>query len=139
MKTEIKEVYKCEYCNKLYQIKRFALEHEKMCSKNPDNKRDCLNGCNHLRKKYAKVWIGIDDYHTGEPIYEFKTLFYCEKKKTFLYPPKSEHKGNYYTEFYDEENENNPMPKECDEYKLSDYDMCLMHPRRQVGDSNFTD
>jgi len=116
MKTEIKEVYKCEHCNKLYQIKRYALEHEKSCSKNPENKKACLDGCTFLIKKDAKVYIGIDHYYTGEPVYENRTLLYCEHKKIFLYPPKSEHKQNYYTEFYDEENENKPMPMTCDNF-----------------------
>jgi len=117
MKTETKEIYKCEYCNKLYQIKRYALQHEKQCPKNPENDRPCFN-CEFLRKKEAKVWIWIDNYYTGEPVYETKDLLFCDKKKIFLYPPKSEHKGNYYTEFWNEENSNNPMPKECNEQEL---------------------
>jgi hypothetical protein len=117
MKTEIREVYKCEYCNKMYQRKRFALEHEKICSKNPENKRACLDGCIHLTKKKVEVKDRIDDYYTGEIEYVIRTLFYCDKKKIFLYPPECEYKDNYYTNFYNEEDENKPMPKECDEYE----------------------
>ena len=119
MKTQTIEVYKCEYCNKLYQRKSACLKHEKQCNKNPDNNRMCLNSCKHLIKKDTKVYIGIDDYYSSEPIYETKSLLFCAKKNTYLYTPKSEHKGNYYTEFYNENEENNPMPKECDVYKFA--------------------
>jgi len=112
MKTEIKEIYKCDHCNKLYQIKSFAIKHEERCSKNPENFRACF-GCEHLGKKDAKVHTGYDDYFSCEPIYEFKTLLFCSKKNTFLYPPISEHKGNVYSEFDDDSQQNNPMPKEC--------------------------
>lgn len=114
MKTEIKEIYRCDHCNKLYLRKHATVNHEKVCSKNTDNFRKCLDGCVHLIKKDAKVYIGVDDYYSGEPYYWDKSLLYCDKKKTFLYPPKSEHKNNFFTEFEDENNENNPMPKECD-------------------------
>ena len=88
-----------------------------MCNKNPENERACLSRCDFLIKKDAKVYIGIDDYYTREPIYESKSLFYCKKKKTYLIHPKSEHKGNYWSEFYEDDQENNPMPKECEDYK----------------------
>ena len=116
METETKEIYKCDFCSRWYQLKRFAESHEKSCTRNPDNYRRCLDNCKHLVKKGAKVYIGIDEYYTSEPIYETRTLLFCEKKSMFLYPPKVEHKGNYYTEFYDEENENKPMMKECNLY-----------------------
>ena len=118
MKTETREIYKCEHCNKLYQRKSFAIKHEIACSKNPENKRACLDGCEFLTKKDTKVYIGIEDCHSGEPIYESRSLCYCSKKEVFLYPPKVEHKGNAYTEFYDEEKENNPMPIECKDFKF---------------------
>ena len=125
MKTEIKEVYKCEYCNKLYQRKHAAIQHENGCSKNPNNKRACIVdgiACDHLIKK--RVWHYFDT-----PFGEDKQqvdLLYCGHKKIFMYPPKVEAKKNWF-ELGDELNE--PMPKECDDYKLLDYDMCLMHPR----------
>lgn len=112
MKIEIREIYKCEYCNKLYQRKHAAIKHEKRCNKNPTNDRPCFD-CSHLTSKDAEVYIGIDDYCTHDPIYEVRTLLFCKNKSMFLYPPKSDHKGSYFTEFYHEENSNNPMPKEC--------------------------
>ncbi|WP_372934957.1 hypothetical protein [Mariniphaga sediminis] len=120
MKTKQSTIYECEFCGKYYKRKHYAEYHEGMCPKNPYNQRACF-GCSHLIKKDAKVWIGIDNYYSGEPYYEQRTLLYCQKKQTFLYPPKAENKGNYFTEFYNEENENNPMPKEC-EFRKEDWE-----------------
>lgn len=50
MITQTKEIYKCEHCRKLYQIKRFTELHEKMCNKNPENQRACFT-CKFLEKK----------------------------------------------------------------------------------------
>jgi len=63
MKIETKEIYKCEHCNKLYQIKSKCLEHEKTCSKNPDNQRACF-GCRHLEKKNYTIYE--DHPYSGE-------------------------------------------------------------------------
>ena len=106
MKTETKEVYKCEHCNKLYQLKKWCLLHEKSCSKNPDNDRACF-GCRHLTKKSETICC---DTRYGER--EIKLdLLYCKKLDTFLYPPKVEHKGN----MYETESEGNkPMPRTCE-------------------------
>ena len=54
MKTETKEIYKCEHCNKLYQLKNWCLVHEKACSKNPDNDRACF-GCQYLTKQNETI------------------------------------------------------------------------------------
>lgn len=104
MKIQTKEIYKCDHCNKLYQIKRYCAEHEIICSKNPVNDRDCF-GCMHLEKKETKISY---DTPYGE---SFRTvhLLHCVKIDSFLYPPKVEHKGNMFeTEPY----ENNPMYKQ---------------------------
>jgi hypothetical protein len=97
----------------MYQRKHFALLHEVRCNNNPENSRACLNECMHLTHKTAKVYIGIDGYYSQEPIYEDKILFFCKNKNKFLYPPLSGHKGTYFTEFYNEDYTNNPMPIEC--------------------------
>jgi len=113
MKIEIKEIYRCEYCNKLYQRKYAAIQHEKICKKNPDNKRACMvNGfvCDHLTKKRA--WYHYPDEENKCEV----NLLYCEYKKIFLYPPKIEVKGNW---FELDEELNEPMPKQCDYYKPS--------------------
>lgn len=105
MKIETKEIYKCEYCNKLYQIKRFAERHEEICFRNPINDRNCLH-CRYLDKKdYEEHY---DTYRGSDS--RILKLFYCDKIKSFLYPPKVEIKGND-IELPDEYNE--PMKTDC--------------------------
>lgn len=105
MKIQTKEIYKCEFCNKLYQIKNRCAEHEKVCSKNPDNKRACF-GCVHLTKN--KTTVEFDHAHReGEGETE---LLHCGLLKFCVYPPKTEIKGNAFaTPFI----ENKPMPRKC--------------------------
>ena len=116
MKTETKEIYKCDYCNKLYQIKRWCIEHEKTCNKNPVNDRACFT-CTHLIKKSETIYY---DTCYGEAKREVD-LLYCNKLDTFLHPPKVEHKGNMYETH---PKENNPMPRNCKFYDdgSTDYD-----------------
>lgn len=106
MKTEIREVYKCDYCNKLYQKKHFAENHEKVCVLNPDNKRAC-DDCVHLTKKDNTVYYDQYDWSDGSRLL---SLLYCPKIDSFLYPPKVEHKKNFF-DLGDELNQ--PMPREC--------------------------
>ena len=113
MITKIKKVYYCEHCKKHFISKHFAQQHEERCSKNPDNFRACF-GCKYLKQKTANVYIGIDEYYSCEPIYENREILFCEKLNHFVYPPKAEHKGTYYTEFDDDKSENKPMPEECE-------------------------
>jgi len=106
MKIETKEIYKCEFCNKLYQVKRFAEYHEKICFKNPENNRPCFS-CDNLTKQDTIVFV---DYPNNRNV----SLFYCDAKEKYLYTPKSEIKKNY---FELSEEANDPMPKKCKEYK----------------------
>ena len=102
-----KETYKCEYCLKLYQVKGACERHEVSCHHNPDNNRACY-GCVFLEKKNTELYI---DHYDGSQGERDVTLFHCSKKDMFLYPPKNEHKGN----FFDLGNElNEPMPRECE-------------------------
>lgn len=111
MKIETKEIYKCDFCNKLYQLKRWAEYHEKCCHKNPENKRACLD-CQHLGKKNKTVYSGLSDGDSeGEIAID---VFYCIKKDDFMHPPKSEHKKNVW-ELGDVENK--PMPMNCEQQK----------------------
>lgn len=114
MIIETKEVYKCEYCRKLYQLKRFAVSHEVSCSKNPDNKRACY-GCKFMEKKNTSVYV--DHPVMGETSY-VATLCHCSKKELFLYPHKVEHKGNSIDLGYEL---NEPMPRVCELYTEQDY------------------
>ena len=105
MKIEIKEMYKCEYCNKLYQLKHFCEKHEKICKKNPENDRPCFS-CVHLSKKDVVFYEYCGDIEHKVNL----SCLYCEKKEVFLHTPQNEIKGNAL-----ELGEGNlPMPKECD-------------------------
>lgn len=107
MITETKEIYKCEYCKKLYQKKHFAKTHEKMCSKNPDNDRACFD-CVHMTKKDVEIYRQYND--EGGEFKEKLKLCYCPKIESFLHPPKVEHKNNKF-ELVDKSNQ--PMPRKC--------------------------
>lgn len=106
MKEETKTIYKCEYCNKLYQRKDACIKHESYCFKNPEAKRACYN-CIHLEKKKTSVY---HDQYDGSQSEEVVELFHCAVKDIFLHPPKVEAKKNA----KEISEENLPMPKECD-------------------------
>lgn len=114
MKTETKEIYKCEFCNRLYQLKHFAEKHEQICTKNPENKRACF-GCAHLTKADYDIY---SDWPDGSESKSTKSFCFCKKKSQFMYPPKVEIKNNM-QDLGDESN--NPMPKECSEFTEVDY------------------
>ena len=111
MIIETKEVYKCEFCRKLYEKKYFAERHEENCKLNPKNDRACL-GCPILRKVTATY---IYDDYIGQRDTKVSVL-YCEAINKCLYPPGVERKGNAYEILYvnNEEKLNDSMPKECD-------------------------
>lgn len=111
MKTETKEIYKCDHCNKLYQRKHACILHEKYCSRNPDIERACFNGCAHLHKQVVDYY---SDTGYGE-IHEELNLLHCKHKNIYLYPPKSEAKKNWFE--LGGEDINEPMPKECNDFK----------------------
>jgi hypothetical protein len=117
MKIETREIYKCEYCNKLYQRKRFAKVHEDGCKKNPANYRRCF-GCAHLHKVDAQYTY---ETYTGEDTQTVHVL-HCRAKDVYLFPPKVEAKENWF-DFGDKPN--NPMPMECALYEW-EYSMDVM-------------
>ena len=110
MKIEIKEIYKCEYCNKLYQIKHYCIQHEKYCYHNKDNDRLCL-GCLYLIKKNTVIYL--DSYDRSEQKRPVE-LFYCGKIDSFLYPPITEVKKNM---FETDPDTNLSMKTECEYFK----------------------
>ncbi len=105
MITETKEVYKCEHCRKLYQIKSAAIKHEIRCKKNPENFRACFM-CKYSIKKEVTIY---EDAYNGEIEFK-KELLYCEHFNKFLIPPLAKHKGNYYET---DPIPNEDMPREC--------------------------
>ena len=109
MKAETKEIYKCDFCSRWYQLKRFAESHEKSCTRNPDNYRKCLDGCKNLEKRKA---YHVDVNYIDEELDGY-SLLYCKAREVFLYPPKVEHRKSW-IELDGEKNE--PMVKECSLY-----------------------
>ena len=111
MKIELREIYKCDHCKKLYQRKNACEKHEKSCTKNSDNFRACF-GCKYLTKKTETIDNG-SQYYPERRV----DLLWCNKLGHFLHPPKVEHKGNAI-----ETGElNEPMPKECEHRKEQEW------------------
>jgi hypothetical protein len=111
MKTEIKEIYKCDHCNKLYQIKKACIKHEKHCKSNPEYLRPC-HSCTVLKKVNETVWAGYGDPYGNEVERKVRILF-CGKKDCFIHPPSVAAKGNA----FETDKLNIEMPKECDLYE----------------------
>lgn len=111
MKTEIKEIYKCEYCNKLYQRKWLCLKHEKACKLRPDYRRPC-HSCDILTKVTETIWAGYGDPYGNECERDVDVLF-CEKIDCFIYPPSVSAKGNAFDMGM---KSNIEMPKTCIHY-----------------------
>jgi len=114
MIIETKEVYKCEHCRKLYQIKTACEKHEFKCLKNPDNFRIC-HGCDHLEVQERAYYY--DTFH-GEDSRNVK-VFYCSKVDTLLYPIRIELGDNGAFDFGDILNK--PMKKECKHFEEKNY------------------
>lgn len=55
MKEVKKQVYKCDYCNRLSLSKSGIKAHEKSCRKNPENKTYCYmcEHCESVKKEYT--------------------------------------------------------------------------------------
>lgn len=109
MEIKTIEVYICDHCRKLYQLKRFAIQHEPKCKSNPDNKQICLEGCIYLTKKEIKYFY---DHYDGSHESE-KEILYCEKYKKGVHPYWI---NGLLSEDIEDEIENDIMPKECDEF-----------------------
>lgn len=88
MKTEVRTIYRCDHCNKLYLNRKACKTHEKRCFHNPDNYRVCYD-CEYLTKKAAKSIKQDED--NNHVVY---SLFYCTKINKFTHPPKVDQKGN---------------------------------------------
>lgn len=101
-------IFSCDFCKKKYFAKRWAIYHEKICMKNPENKRLCYD-CEYLTKKT----LNRDD--SEYPVLE---IFYCDKKQIGLYPSQSEIRNNI-LDLGDYENVE--MMKECEEFKKHEF------------------
>ena len=106
MKTETREIYRCDHCKKIYLLKRYCEAHELKCRKNPKNKQKCLEGCSYLiKKEISYTWDAYDGEHESK-----REILYCTKKKEGVCP--------YWIDGLLEEDiigaiPNNPMPFEC--------------------------
>ena len=114
MITEIREIYKCEFCRKLYQIKSACQKHEPNCRKNPLNKQRCLEGCKHLIKK--EITFMYDTYIGG--MEDKREILFCNKKQEGVYP--------YWVNGLEGEDivgdiPNNIMPDECEFFEENKY------------------
>ena len=123
MKTENIQVYKCDYCNKMYQRKHFCIKHEAGCKNRPDYIRPCHN-CKVLKKVKATIPAGYGDQNGCEMETNVKVLF-CEKLDCFIHPPSVATKGNA---FNMGDKDNIEMPKQCeyfdpDEFITGEFDI----------------
>ncbi len=112
MIIETREIYKCEHCRKMYQVKSACEKHESGCKKNPANYRPCLDYCLHVSKKPFTYVIDTSYYEEDRIV----NVLYCEKLKKGVCPPSRDP----YDVLYDKnsnEIENTVMPKKCDDYK----------------------
>ena len=97
-------LYCCDFCNKRLLRKHAMERHEKFCSSNPDNFRDCFN-CKNLIEDTKEVDLG----------YCTKTVrcFSCKLLNIELYPPKSERLNHVKKYPHDYEGQH-PMPTNCE-------------------------
>lgn len=116
MKIETKEIYKCEYCNKMYQRKHSCEKHEVACKKHPDYLRPC-HSCKILKKQRETIFAGYGDMFGNEVEISVDVLF-CAKKDCFIYPPSVAAKGNAFEMGH---KENIEMPKECELFEQIEY------------------
>ena len=107
-------IYKCDFCNRRYERKHFAIKHEIKCSSNPDNWRACQD---YTFLEFESATIHTDNYYGEEKF--IIDIFKCTKKNVFIYPPKVEHKKNYFLQegINNSDIENIPMPKKCELYE----------------------
>lgn len=113
---ENKTLYKCDFCNKKYQVKRFAEHHEKHCGRNPPNQHKCFQECKFLEKQKEKYDSG-DDYY-NEPIMREKTIFICKHSGNRMYSYIAERKG-----LVSHQEDAIRMPLECGDFKSSFEDL----------------
>ena len=97
-KSEVREIWRCEFCKKHYLSERACVKHEPYCSKKPENDHKCYHDCSHLDR-------GVDD---GQ------TYFHCKKKCLDMYGYGAE-RSDYLREHVIGDLER--MPIECEDYE----------------------
>jgi len=117
MKTiENVTIYKCDFCKKELKRKHAMVNHEKLCSCNPENFKKCTQGCLYLETEKHVLYFETN-YTEDGPEYseQEKTVFRCSKFDKLMYPWSIERKG--IAEKWSTFDEQEPMPKECDSFK----------------------
>jgi len=110
--TQTRQIYKCEYCRKLYQIKNACARHENVCKKNPLNYQPCLDDCKHIT---TKEFVYCFDTYQGSSEREVKVL-YCKKRQVAVCPF-WHNPYDFIVDENDNEVENDFMPKKCENFR----------------------
>ena len=112
MKTNIREIYTCDYCNKHLFLRHAMENHEIKCVNNPLNFSACVGCINLTEIKVPYTYYGSFD---GYPIEENREAngFYCNKLNQKMYPSKAKHKGlpDKYPETFEDQI---CMPSNCE-------------------------
>jgi len=121
MKTiENVTIYKCDFCKKELKRKHAMVKHEELCSNNPNNHKECMNGCARLTQEEIEVWFDNPYYHpdysnSSEGDYKKVTVFKCTKLDKLMYPFSIERR-NIVNEHPSTFENQEPIPKECDSF-----------------------
>jgi len=96
MQIRIETVYQCEFCSKIYIIKKWAQKHEHCCRKNPRNENLCVgcdyfdisdSWCDKLEKglisRAQKVYGDNSYFSTNAAIMKHECLWYTRKNLPF--------------------------------------------------------
>lgn len=103
-------IYKCEYCSKIYQLKRFADKHHLKCRKNPENISKCSDFCTHLIRDKFEV-LKSNCYTEW---YENISMFKCVKLNKYVKPRWASDIDDHFSSDLPEVEK---QPKECDQYE----------------------
>lgn len=98
MKIENRDIYRCEFCKKVYLIKSACIRHEDVCFKNPINVPACY-WCRYLEKKESDMLVeaAVLGQNYGVSFVEQKrtfNVFICGKTNEYLLPIISHKKGS---------------------------------------------
>lgn len=111
---KVEAVYRCSYCNKLYQMKHACEKHEAGCWGNPKNRAMCFS-CKHYVAPYTEI-NDCDEI-------EFHS-HHCSLKNKYMLSGKQIAKGQFIEEYCDKDKEwkqvQEKLPTECDTYTHCD-------------------
>lgn len=129
VKKEVREIFRCEHCGKVYLIERYCVPHEDVCKKNPLNTHPCFD-CKHCEGSDEQVGC---DYHPYMGEYDTKEIvpWFCSKLKQHMLTRrmairvKRKHRFSDFLAEYDEKRElcveRKVMPRVCSEYEKSEF------------------